>query len=104
MGSIEKFLRAWSALGGHVRIAAIPFERLGPRQTLQRSIVNDILAEAIGLKVPLQAIDGRIQVAVGTAKLALKRIVGREEELFAAAECVDILGPPRSMVEATLSA
>src|SRR5208283_114013 len=87
--SIEEFLRARATFGGHIGIAPVPLERFRARQALQRSIVDNVLAEAVGLEVPLQAVNGRIEMAVGAAELALKCVVSGEEKLLAAAKCVD---------------
>ena len=91
LGAKEELFGARTAFGGHVGIAAVPFERLGPGEIFERAVVDDVLAEAIGLEVPLQAVDGGVEVAVGAAELALKGEVGGVEETLAAAEGVDVL-------------
>ncbi len=83
-------LGARAAFGGHVGIAAVPLEGLGPCQIFQRAVVDDVFAEAVGLKIPLQAVDGGVEVAIGAAKLPLKGEVGGVEESLAAAQRVDV--------------
>src|ERR1022692_2955582 len=51
--SEEEFFCARAAFRGHVGIAAVPFEGLGTGQVLQRPVIDNVLAEAVGLKVPL---------------------------------------------------
>jgi hypothetical protein len=51
----------------------------------ERAIVHDVLAEAIRLQVPLQAVESGIQVAIGAAELLPKGEARRVEQLLAAA-------------------
>src|SRR5207302_1664550 len=55
----------------------------------ERTVVNDIFAEAVRLEIPLQTVDRRIEVAVRAAKLPLEREIRRVEEALTAAEGVD---------------
>ncbi len=87
----EELLGARAAFGRHVGIAAIPFEGLGAGEVLERAVIDDVFAEAVGLEVPLQAVDGGVEMAIGAAELALEGEVGGVEEALAAAERVDVL-------------
>src|SRR5579864_1562535 len=88
----EEFFGARTALRGHVGVAAVPFERLGTGQVFERAIVDDVLAEAIGLQIPLQAVDGGVEMTVRAAELSLKGEVGGVEEALAAAQGIYISG------------
>ena len=87
----EELLRTRPAFGRHVRIAAVPFERFGTRQIFKRTVVDDVFAEAVGLEIPLQAVDGGIEMAIGTAKVTLKGEFSGKEKAFSAAERIDRL-------------
>src|SRR5215467_3028050 len=67
----EKLFRARAAFGRHIGIAAVPLEGFGSGEVFERAIIDDIFAEAVGLKVPLQAVDRGVDVAVGAAELPL---------------------------------
>src|SRR5205823_6652686 len=91
LGAEEILFGARPAFGGHIRVAAVPFEWLGSGQILQRAIVDDIFAESIRLKVPLETVNGRVNVAIGTAKSSLERKFCGVEQAFAATQGVDLL-------------
>ena len=91
MGAEEILFGARPAFGGHIRVAAVPFEWLGSGQILQRAIVDDVFAESIRLEVPLEAVDGRINVAIGTAEGALEGKLRGVEQAFPATQGVDLL-------------
>ena len=89
----EKLLGAWPTFGGHIRIATIPLERLGAGEIFERTVIDDVFAEAIWLQVPLQAVNGGVDVTVRAAKCALEGELGGVEEPLAATESVNIPGP-----------
>ena len=59
-----------------------------PARLSKRTVVDNVLAETVGLEIPLQAVDGGVEMAVGAAELALKGEISGVEEALAAAECV----------------
>ena len=64
---------AGAALRIQIGVAAVPFERSRIGDIFDGTVIDDIHAETIRLQVPLQSIEGRIEMAVGTTELALKR-------------------------------
>jgi len=51
--AIEEFLGARTALGLEVGITAIPLERRGVGYVFEQAVIDDVLAEAIRLQIPL---------------------------------------------------
>ena len=66
-------------------IAAVPLERRGVVDIFEQAVVHDVFAEAVRLQVPLQAVEGRFEVAVGAAEVSLEGEAGAVEEPLAAA-------------------
>ncbi len=84
----KEFFCARTAFGRHVRITAVPLEGFGPSEIFQRTIVDDIFAEAVRLQIPLQSVNGRVEVAIGAAELPLECKAGGEKQPLAATEGV----------------
>src|SRR3954471_21655888 len=88
----KEFFGPRPALGGHIRIPAVPLERFGSRQILQRAVINDVLTETVRLEIPLQSINRGVDVAVGAAKSTLEGKLRSVEKTFAPAQGVDVSG------------
>src|SRR6185369_10606015 len=83
--TIKELLGTRTALRFEVGIAAVPLEWRRFADVFQQAVVHDVLSEAVGLEVPLQAVEGRLQVAVRAAEMALEGESRAEEEALAAA-------------------
>ena len=86
----EKLLGARTTFGRHVGIATVPFEWLGSGEVFKGAVVDDVFAETVRFQIPLQSVDGGVDVAVGAAELTLEGEISRIEEALATAESADI--------------
>ncbi len=89
----EVFFRARAALGGNVRIAAVPLVGAGILDALEQLVVHDVAAESVRLQIPGKAVEGGVDVATGAADLPLKRLARGIEGLLAVAQNGDTLRP-----------
>ena len=80
-----------AALRRYVWIGARPLVRLRVLDALKQFVVHNAAAKAIRLQVPLNAVEGGIDVAVGAANLPLKRIARGIEGLLPVAQRGDRL-------------
>src|SRR5205807_8310233 len=76
-----------------IGITAVPLERLRAREVLDRTVVYDIDAKTVRLKVPLEPVEGRVDMAIGAAELSLKRVFRCVDDLSAAAQGRYLLRP-----------
>ena len=72
-----------------------PFHLNGsvPAQVLDQPVIDNVLAKPIRLQVPLQPVEGRVDVAIRAAKLPLKCILRRVKRLLAAPQRGNRLRP-----------
>ena len=89
--AVEEFFRARAALGRQSGLPPFHLKGSVPAEFFERAVVDDVLAEAVRLEVPLQTVEGGVEVAVGAAEVALEGKVGGVEETLAAAQGVDTL-------------
>src|SRR5512146_1845147 len=89
--AIEVLFGAGAALGRHIRVAAVPFERLSSGEVLEQFVVHDVFAEAVRLEVPFEAIKGAVDMTIRATEVSLETELRGVEYLLAATNRSDLL-------------
>ncbi len=87
--------KARSALDFEAGVLAVPLERAGARNPLQTTVIEQVVADAVAVKIITEAIHVPVQVARPAGELMLERVGrGRKNPLSSAGSVVGAAVPP----------